>query len=225
MALVTALLYFLLFALMLCGCGGQPGPPPGPAATERAQAPPPDSRPVIAAFGDSLTEGFGVDPGQSYPAVLQRDLDRLGYRYRVANLGVSGDTSTDGLARVDTVITLHPAVVVLEFGANDGLRGLPVAVTRANLEKMIAALERAGATVVVAGMTLPPNYGPEYIRPFERIYKDLAAKYRTPLIPFLLADVGGTSRYMQRDGLHPNAAGYARVAQHVLGALEPLLKR
>jgi acyl-CoA thioesterase-1 len=223
---VTALLSLLVFALILCGCGGQPEPPPAPALPEHAHTlPPADNRPVIAAFGDSLTEGFGVDPAQSYPAVLQRDLDRLGYRYRVANLGVSGDTSTDGLSRVDTVLALDPALVILEFGANDGLRGVPVAATRANLEKMLAALQRGGRTVILAGMTLPPNYGPEYIRPFESIYRDLAARYRTPLIPFFLSGVAGTDRFMQRDGLHPNAAGYARVAQTVLRTIEPRLKR
>jgi acyl-CoA thioesterase-1 len=226
MALVTALLSLLVFALILGGCGGQPDPPPAAALPERAHTPPrADNRPVIAAFGDSLTEGFGVDPAQSYPVALQRDLDRLGYRYRVVNLGVSGDTSTDGLSRIQTVLALDPAVVVLEFGANDGLRGVPVAATRANLEQMVAALQRDGRTVILAGMTLPPNYGPEYIRPFERTYHDLAAKYKTPLIPFFLSGVAGTDRYMQRDGLHPNAAGYARVAQTVLSTLEPRLKR
>ena len=115
--------------------------------------------------------------------------------------------------------------MILEFGANDGLRGIPVAVTRANLARMIEELKNAGITVVLAGMTLPPNYGPEYIQGFEAMYKDLAAKYDVPLIPFLLAGVGGEARYMQNDGLHPNAAGYARVAQNVLRALEPLLAR
>ena len=183
----------------------------------------PDTRPAIAAFGDSLTEGFGADPSRSYPAVLQRELDRRGLGYRVVNLGVSGETSTNGLARVGGVIALHPAVVILEFGANDGLRGIPVAVTRANLASMIGQLEAAGARVLLAGMTLPPNYGPEYIHGFEGIYKGLAGKYNVPLIPFLLAGVAGDARYMQPDGLHPNAAGYARVAQTVLGALASVL--
>lgn len=205
---------------MLAACGGgrereEPAKAGAPAE--------PDTRPAIVAFGDSLTEGFGVDPSASYPAILQRELDRRGLRYRVVNLGVSGETSTNGLARVEGVIALQPAAVIVEFGANDGLRGLPVAVTRANLARIIEALKGAGARVVLAGMTLPPNYGPEYIQGFEGMYKDLAAKYEVALIPFLLEGVGGDGRYMQSDGLHPNAAGYARVADNVLRVLEPLL--
>jgi acyl-CoA thioesterase I len=224
MALV-ALLYLVLLAAMLCGCGGEPpGYQPENARESAPTSPPVDGRPIIAAFGDSLTEGFGVDSSRSYPEVLQRELDRLGYRYRVVNLGLSGDTTTGGLARIDAVLALKPAFVILEFGANDGLRGLPVAQTKANLEKMIAALQKAGAKVILAGMTLPPNYGPEYIRRFEGVFRDLAAKYRTGLIPFLLEGVAGNGRLMQRDGLHPNAAGYPRVAANVFKALEPELK-
>ena len=222
MTLVTAPLYLLLPLAMLCGCGN-PAPPPPAAMPETTRAPE-DRRPVIAAFGDSLTEGFGVDPSHSYPEQLQRELDRLGYPYRVVNLGVSGDTTTDGLARIDGVLALKPAFVVLEFGANDGLRGLPVARAKANLEKMIAACRQTGAQVILAGITLPPNYGPEYIRRFEAIYRDLAGQYQTPLIGFLLEGVAGSASYMQRDGLHPNAAGYARVAANVMKALEPELK-
>lgn len=179
---------------------------------------------MIAAFGDSLTEGFAVDPARSYPAVLQRELDARGYGYRVVNMGVSGDTTTDGLARLSSVQALQPEIVILEFGANDGLRGLPVARARANLEKMIVALRGSGATVILAGMTLPPNYGPDYIRGFEQMYRELAAKHKLPLIPFLLEGVGGSELYMQRDGLHPNAEGNVKVAHSVLETLEPLLK-
>ena len=163
--------------IVLPGCG--PGPEPQRPAPELQEPGAPraeDARPVIAAFGDSLTEGFAVDPSHSYPAVLQRELDARGYGYRVVNMGVSGDTTTDGLARLPTVQALDPEIVILEFGANDGLRGLPVARARANLEQMIVGLRKSGAAVVMAGMTLPPNYGPDYIREFERMYRDLAAK-------------------------------------------------
>jgi acyl-CoA thioesterase-1 len=212
--------------LLWCGCSRDPAPP-GPSS-ERERAPAPatmDSRPVIAAFGDSLTAGFGVDPGQSYPDILQAELDRRGYRYRVVNLGSSGDTTTDGLARVSMVTDLKPEIVILEFGANDGLRGLPIATTRANLDRLIATLKSAGARVVLAGMTLPPNYGPEYIKPFEAIFPDLARKHSATLIPFFLDGVAGTGTYMQRDGLHPNLEGNRRVAALVMRTIEPVLRK
>ncbi len=206
----------LLFALSLApvailGSDGRP-----------ADARPADTRPVIVAFGDSLTAGR---PGESFPEFLQRDLNARGYRYRVVNEGVPGDTTTDGLARVANVIAHKPRVVVLEFGGNDGLRGLPVTATRANLEKMIVALRKPGVTIVLAGMTLPPNYGSDYIRPFEQIYPELAKKYGLKLIPFLLVDVALVPGLMSSDGIHPNAKGAERVALTVLRALEPLLKK
>ncbi len=182
-----------------------------------------DTRPVIVAFGDSLSAGFGVDTGQSFPDFVQQDLDKRGLRYRVMNAGISGDTSSDGLDRLDHVLALKPRIVILELGANDGLRGLPVATTRDNLEKIITGLQKAGVRVVLAGMTLPPNYGPDYIRAFSRIYPDLAKKYKLPLIPFLLEGVGGHADLMQRDGLHPNVAGNRKVAENVMRTLAPLL--
>lgn len=224
MALVTWWLILVAAGLLLQGCGGADKQREHAAPPDTSTAPAEDPRPVIAAFGDSLTEGFGVDPGQSYPAVLQRELDARGYGYRVVNLGVSGDTTTDGLARLSTVLDYKPRIVILEFGANDGLRGIPVDRARANLEKMITALRDSGATVILAGMTLPPNYGSDFIRRFEGMYRDLAAQYGLPLIPFLLEGVGGTGRYMQRDGLHPNAEGNVKVAHNVLEVLEPVLK-
>lgn len=183
-----------------------------------------DERPVIVAFGDSLSAGFGVDPELSYPSWLQKEIDKEGRGYRVANAGISGDTTSGGLARVDSVLALKPVIVILELGGNDGLRGIPIAVTRSNLEKMIQTLTSAGIKVVLAGMTLPPNYGPDYIRGFEAIYKDLAGKYRVPLIPFLLSGVALEPGMMQRDGIHPTAEGNRRVAATVMGVLKPLLK-
>jgi acyl-CoA thioesterase-1 len=178
---------------------------------------------VIVAFGDSLTAGFGADPGKSYPDFLQQALDGRGLRYRVANAGISGETTTDALERLQTVSALKPAVVIVEFGGNDGLRGLPLSTTRANLGQIIAGLKESGAAVLLAGMTLPPNYGPEYVTAFEHIYRDLAAKDRVALIPFLLEGVAGTNR-MQRDGLHPTADGNRLVAETVLRYLLPLLQ-
>ena len=217
----------LLVMAALCACRQEearrdPAPvamvPPAAAASA-------DDRPVIACFGDSLTAGFGVDESQSYPAVLQRELDQRGYRYRVSNVGESGDTTQDGLTRLSAVTGEKPALVVLEFGANDGLRGQPLTIVEANLARMIEALQQSGAPVVLAGMTLPPNYGPEYIRKFEGLYKRLTAKYKLAAIPFLLAGVGGNPQLMQRDGLHPNLEGYRRVAGTVEKAIEPFLKK
>lgn len=175
-------------------------------------------------FGDSLSAGYGLRPGQSFPDDLQKKLDAQGKAWRVVNLGISGDTTQGGVARINTATSLKPAMLVLELGGNDGLRGLPLAMTRANLDQMIAAFERAGARVVLAGMTLPPNYGPDYIRGFENIYKDLAAKYKLTLIPFLLGDIMTKDmRYLQPDGIHPTAEGAEIVAGTVMRAIKPLL--
>jgi acyl-CoA thioesterase-1 len=183
-----------------------------------------DTRKILVVFGDSLSAGYGLPPGQSYPDDLQRKLDTQGYAWRVVNLGISGDTTSGGLARVSNGVVLKPAMVLLELGGNDGLRGLPLAMTRENLEQMIVAFQRGGARVVLAGMTLPPNYGPDYIRGFETIYSGLATKYKLTLIPFLLRDITTRDmRYFQRDGIHPTAEGAQIVADTVLRALKPLL--
>ncbi len=183
----------------------------------------PDLRPVIIAFGDSLTAGFGAEPGHSYPDYLQKDLDDTGLAWHVVNQGVSGDTTTDGVNRLGEVLDASPRVVIVEFGGNDGLRGLPIETTRANLQQIVSTLRNAGVKVVLAGMTLPPNYGPDYIHSFEKIYVDLAAQYKLTRIRFLLEGVATKPGLMQRDGLHPTAEGNAIVAQTVLRALHPLL--
>jgi acyl-CoA thioesterase-1 len=184
-----------------------------------------ETRPAIVAFGDSLTAGFGAEPGNSYPDFLQKDLDQAGLHWHVINAGVSGDTTTDGVNRVGEVLAYKPRIVIVEFGGNDGLRGLPIETTRANLEQMIQTLQNAGSKVILAGMTLPPNYGPDYIRTFERIYSDLAAKYKLTRIPFLLEGVAtvATRKLMQRDGLHPTGPGNAIVAETVMKYLKPML--
>jgi acyl-CoA thioesterase-1 len=182
-----------------------------------------DTRPVIAAFGDSLSAGFGVEPGKSFPDDLQRLLDAAGYRYRVVNLGVSGDTTTDGVERLPAVLAIHPAIVILEFGGNDGLRGLPVVSAQKNLAAMVEALQKAGAQLVLAGMTLPRNYGPEYIRSFEEMYINISQQYRLVRIPFLLEGVGGHPDLTQPDGIHPTAEGAEIVARNVMKYLQPLL--
>ena len=181
-----------------------------------------DERPVIVAFGDSLTAGYGADAGESYPDNLQRDLDKLGYAYHVENLGVSGETTADGLARVGAVIARKPRIVILEFGGNDGLRGIPVTAAETNLDRTMARLTAAHIRILLAGITLPPNYGKDYISRFQGMYHDVAVKYRVPVIPFLLAGVF-EHRLFQMDGIHPTAQGYALVAETVLQYLRPML--
>jgi acyl-CoA thioesterase I len=188
-----------------------------------APAAQPDNRRIIVAFGDSLTAGYGVETGLSYPDFLQKSLDQAAYRYRVVNAGISGDTTSGGLARVDSVTQLKPAIVVLELGGNDGLRGTPPSATRANLEQIILALQKSGARVILAGITLPPNYGPDYIKSFEAIYTDLAARHKLPLIPFLLQGVAGVPGMMQPDGIHATVKGNEVVARLVMRSLKPLL--
>jgi acyl-CoA thioesterase-1 len=183
------------------------------------------SAPRIVCFGDSLTAGFGLDPGQGYPDLLQPELDRRGYRYHVVNMGISGDTTQDGLARLGMVLAEQPQIVVLEFGANDGLRGQAISRSESNLARIIEALQKARVTVVLAGITLPPNYGPEYVTRFNAMYTDLAKRYQLPLIPFLLEGVATKPNLMQQDGLHPNAAGTRIVVQNVMHSLQPLLRK
>jgi acyl-CoA thioesterase I len=184
-----------------------------------------DARPVIVCFGDSLTAGYGVEPALNYPADLQKSLDEAGYRYRVVNQGVSGDTTKDGLERVGVVLAKRPQIVVLEFGGNDGLRGLPIDGTKRNLAAMIAQLQRGGAKVALAGISLPPQYGQEYIAKFNAMYPALAKQYRVPLLPFLLVDVYGVDGDIQEDGIHPTAQGAKQVAANVQRLIEPLLRK
>jgi acyl-CoA thioesterase-1 len=182
-------------------------------------------RPVIVCFGDSLTAGYGADPDESYPDYLQQDLDAAGYHYRVVNEGVSGNTTTDGLARLPRILALKPALVILELGGNDGLRGQPVSLTQKNLDVIMAQLTAAKIPVVLGGITLPPNYGTDYIHGFDKIYPTLAKKYCVPLLAFVLAKVYGVPGSMQEDGIHATAQGNQQVAQNFLPLVTPLLRR
>lgn len=202
----------------------QPSAAPSPTAA-KTQEEKADTRPVILAFGDSLTAGYGVEPGESYPDHLQRMLDERGYAYRVVNMGISGDTTDGGVSRLDAALLVRPKIVILELGANDGLRGLPLERTRANLDLMINSFQGEGARVILAGMTLPRNYGAAYVRDFERIFRDLAKQRGAVLIPFFLEGVAMNQALMQDDMLHPNAAGCRKVAELVFRHLEPLLSK
>ena len=184
-----------------------------------------DSRPVILAFGDSLTAGYGVPNGSTYPDQLQRRLDSLGYKYRVINMGISGDTTSGGRARMQPALNVMPSIVILELGANDGLRGMPIAAMQVNLEQMITEFQNTRAKVILAGMTLPRNYGEAYVKSFEDVFRNLAMKYHLPLIPFFLEGVAGVPKYTLPDFLHPNAEGYTLVTDIVMKTLEPVLKK
>jgi acyl-CoA thioesterase I len=227
MAVSFKLMLVVVLAVSLAACARREDPEQTPVPESRretTQTPPQtDTRPVIAAFGDSLSAGFGVEPGKSYPDDLQRLLDAAGYHYRIANLGVSGDTTTDGVERLPAVLAIHPAIVILEFGGNDGLRGLPVTAAQKNLARIIEALQAAKIQILFAGMTLPRNYGPEYIQSFEKMYLDLGRKYKLPTIPFFLEGVGGHPDLTQPDGIHPTAEGAEIVARNVFKYLKPLL--
>lgn len=221
-------LLLILFTVAGCGNSNTNDPPPvnAPASSQTAKPETPaDDRPIILAFGDSLTQGYGVPPGSGYPEMLQDELDKRGYKYHVVNAGIGGDTTGGGVARVQSAVAMHPEVVILELGGNDGLRGIPIDSMQSNLDEMIVKFQEAGAKVILAGMTLPRNMGPEYIGAFEKVYTTLAAKYKVTLIPFLLEGAAGHGDRMLEDGIHPNAAGYRFVTENVLKYLEPLLKK
>ena len=227
--LLLSLIAALAFAA--AGCNSKSAPPEpatqSSAAAPAAQpvAPPQDNRPVIAAFGDSLTAGYGTDAGNSYPDFLERDLNAKGFHYHVVNAGISGNTTKDGVERLDDVLAMKPAVVIVAFGGNDGLRGLPIESTRKNLDQIVSTIQRAGIKIVLGGITLPPNYGADYIRQFNGIYASLSRQYHVPLLPFLLQDVYGTAGSMQADGIHATAQGNQQVARNLLPLIIPLLHK
>jgi acyl-CoA thioesterase-1 len=220
---------------MGCHTGDQTKPAEPPPATASAPAPEApaatpipaatDHRPLIVCFGDSLTAGYGAELGRSYPDYLQADLDAKGYHYRVVNEGISGNTTKDGVERVDSIAARKPAVVIVEFGGNDGLRGLRIEDSRANMDKIVATLKASGTRVVLAGITLPPDYGPDYIRQFNETYTLLQKKYNVPLLPFLLKGVFDVDGMMQRDNTHATAEGNKIVANNILPLILPLLKK
>ena len=197
---------------------GVKSPPPSNAAFR------PDER-ILVAFGDSLTAGLGVAPEETYPAHLQEKLTLSGYRYRVVNAGVSGDTTAGGVRRVDWVLKSKPDVVIVELGANDGLRGLDLKETRANLTQIIQRFLAADVQVILAGMKLPPNYGADYTRAFQSLYAELAKEYGISLIPFFLEGIAAKVGLNQADGIHPTGPGYAVVVETIWPVLQPLLKK
>jgi acyl-CoA thioesterase-1 len=215
-----------LLALLLGGCGSSPPAANQETPRDRSEAPSaktPDDRGIVVAFGDSLTAGLGVPRGKSYPDFLQKEIDGRNLPFRVINEGVSGDTTDMGLARLSAVVARAPDFVVVEFGGNDGLRALPIDRMKENLRQMIQQLQESGAVVILAGMRLPPNYGPAYTSEFESAYVQLAQEMDIPFVRFLLEGVGGNPALMQEDGVHPTADGTKRVARNVFAILGPLL--
>src|ERR1700730_8081805 len=185
-----------------------------------------DETPVILVFGDSISAGYGLSRvEQGGVALLQTRLKDQDYGYQVINASVSGETTAGGLARLPRALMLHqPKIVILELGSNDGLRGLPIAQMRANLARMVDLAAAAGAKVLLLGMRMPPNYGPEFTEQFRLCYSDLARDKKLPLVPFLLTDIAQLPNLMQADGIHPNELGEPRLLANVWPSLNPLLR-
>lgn len=183
-----------------------------------------DHLPKIVAFGDSLTAGLGVSRDQSYPGQLEKKIQALGYGYQVINAGVSGETTAGGVRRTEWILKSQPALVILELGANDALRGQPLQQSYTNLETIITRLKEEGVGVILAGMKIPLNYGEAYTREFEEMYERLAVQLQVPLIPFFLEGVAVQRELNQGDGIHPTAEGYALVVENVWKVLKPLLE-
>ena len=181
---------------------------------------------TILVLGDSLSAALGIRPEQGWVALLTQRLQAQGYGYQIVNASVSGETTSGGLERLPRALQLHqPGTVILELGANDGLRGLPVTETRENLAHMVRLSQTAGARVLLVGMRIPPNYGPRYTEAFARMFPELANQYHLPLVPFLLEKVALDPTRMQQDGMHPNARGEPPVLDTLWPYLQPLLKK
>ncbi len=216
--------YVFIFGLVggLFGCeqsGKEPGDAPPPSS-------PGANRPTVVFLGTSLTAGLGLEPEQAYPALIQRKIDSAGLDYRVVNAGVSGETSAGARRRIDWLFRQPAAVLVVETGANDGLRGLPPDSLRANIQAVLdqARSLRSAPKVVLVGMRVPPNYGQAYSQQFRAIYLELAAANDAELVPFLLEGVGGVAALNQPDGIHPTAEGQRVMAETVWRVLERVLR-
>jgi len=182
-------------------------------------------RPILVCFGDSITAGYGLQTGQAYPDYLQQKLDSLGFHYRVNNQGTSGATTKDAVASLHSIQLLRPEIVIVEFGGNDGLRGLPPDQTRRNLNQVLTTLENAHIKVLLAGITLPPNYGSDYIRSFDQVFRDLAAQHHSAFVPMIYKDLVHVPNTIQPDGIHPTALGSQIIVETLLPALKPLLRK
>ena len=182
--------------------------------------------PVILVFGDSISAAYGLRQEQGWAELLKTRLQSQGYGYQVVNASVSGETTAGGLARLPRALELHhPKIVILELGGNDGLRALPIAQMRANLTQMVTLAAAIGAKVLLLGMRMPPNYGPEYTKQFALVFSDLASEKKIPSVPFLLNDIALSPNLLQGDDIHPNALGQPILLDNVWPALKPLLHK
>jgi acyl-CoA thioesterase-1 len=229
---MTRFTWLALALGLMAACSRGSAPPAGegsarpPAAISPATPADPDAppaRPRIVAYGDSLTAGLGLLEQEAYPAILQRKIDAAGYKFEVVNAGLSGDTSAGGVRRLDWALEGEVRVLVVAFGGNDGLRGLPVSQMKENLRTIISKARERNAIVILAGMEAPPNFGQEYASSFRQAFRDVALAERVLFIPFLLNNVAGKSELNQADGIHPNQQGAQIVADTVWAVLEPLL--
>lgn len=218
--------------LATAGCGSADAPRASAAGAASTAATSPVAAPAEAAapprivfLGDSLTAGYGIAKDQAVPALIQARLDEEGYRYQVVNAGVSGDTSAGGLSRLEWSLDGHVVALVVELGANDGLRGLPVSQLKQNLSEIITRAKQRGISVILAGMEAPPNYGAAYTSEFRQVFRDLASEHGVPFLPFYLEGVAGDPALNIPDGIHPNPAGSRIIAGAVWRVLEPLLKQ
>ena len=210
----------LVLTLLLAACTGQPAPTPTPV---------PAATPVpllkILAVGDSLTEGFGVESADAYPAQLERALTAAGYAATVVNAGISGETSSGTLQRIDWLLQQQPAIVILAIGGNDGLRGIDPALTAQNIEEMVRRIQAAGAVVVLPGMEMVRNLGSEFVTDFRAIYPRVAQESSAILMPFFLEGVAGDRTLNQPDFIHPTGAGYAIVVENLLPYVEQAIQQ
>jgi acyl-CoA thioesterase-1 len=212
----------MVLLVALVGCGAEP---PSDRAAPQTPVKATSVRGTIVAMGDSLTAGLGVDEGEAYPALLQKKLAAGGHHFTVVNAGVSGETSSGALSRIDWVITsLKPDLIILETGANDGLRGIDPEVLRKNLDGIVSTIKSNNIAVILCGMKMLPNLGPVFTRAFTDIYPETARKHAIPLIPFFLDGVAGDPRYNQPDRLHPTAEGYRRIVDHIYPAVLTAVK-
>lgn len=230
---ISKLYLLTLLSVLFLGCAGQ-SMPDDADTTETPSAPElttgrdgvDDGRPVVLFLGNSLSAGAGIDESDAFPNLIRRRIDSLGWRFQVVNAGLSGETTSGGLRRIDWLLRRPVDVLVLELGGNDGLRGISVDVAEENLRSIIRKTRDAypDVEIVLAGMQIPPNLGHEYTQRFREMYPRVAETEQTHLIPFLLEDVGGVDSLMQADGIHPTEPGHRIVAENVWETLRPVLE-
>ena len=220
--MLSGFLLILCFAMVSCNNNSSES---APKKQEEVKNNPVDSsakKKTILFFGNSLTAGYGVDPSEAYPALIQDKIDSLHLNYKVINAGVSGETTSDGDSRIDWILKQPVDIFVLELGGNDGLRGIPLSVTEKNLQLIVDKVKAKypEVKIILEGIQIPPNMGTEYTTKFKEIYPRLTLKNKIELVPFLLKGVGGDPKLNQRDGIHPTAEGHKIVAENVWEVLK-----